>query len=175
MLSKKSINAINAVVWLGFLQSKGPVSLQKICGHLKLSISCLEQIFAGLKSAKLIQSFKGPGGGYFISRPVSEITLWDVAQIFELADTSTSIKTQAETSTGQAICQQSLFLEFQRISERFLSEMTLQKAIELCLAGQPSFESHQFDSQNRFKLKPMTINKLPMGPNSIFNWSAMQF
>jgi len=172
MLSKKSINAINAVVWLGFLQSKGPVSLQKICGHLKLSISCLEQIFAGLKSAKLIQSFKGPGGGYSISRPLSEITLWDVAQIFELEDTST--KTQAETSSDQAICQQALFLEFQRISERFLSEMTLQKAIELCLAGQPSFESHQFESQNRFKLKPLTINKLPMGPNSVFNWSAMQ-
>jgi len=175
MLSKKSINAINAAVWLGFLQSKGPVSLQKISGHLNLSISCLEQIFAGLKAAKLIQSFKGPGGGYFITRHLKEITLWNVAQIFEQVLTPASTQTQQDPSSGQAICQNALFLDFHRVSECFLSEMTLQKAIEICMSGHDSVDNPPLESHNRFKLKPMSQVKTPIGPNSIFNWSAIQF
>ncbi|MEI7738224.1 MAG: Rrf2 family transcriptional regulator [Betaproteobacteria bacterium] len=175
MLSKKSINAINATVWLGFLQSKGPVSLQKISGHLNLSISCLEQIFAGLKAAKLIQAFKGPGGGYFITCKLKEITLWNVAEIFEQALTDKSHQTQKESSMAMSICQEDLFSDFHRVSQCFLAEMTLHKAIEICMSGQTSVNHHSLESHNRFKLKPMSQAKTPSGPNSIFNWSAMQY
>jgi Rrf2 family iron-sulfur cluster assembly transcriptional regulator len=175
MLSKKSINAINAVIWLGFLQTNGPVSLHKISESLSLSISCLEQIFAHLKGAHLIQSFKGPGGGYFLSKGLHEITLWQVAQTFERAGSAVGTQTESVPTHDFAICQETLFSDFQRVSESFLSEMTLQEAIDLCMAGHVNdFITHD-ERHNRFKLKPLAAPKLPNGPNSIFNWAAMAF
>jgi len=174
MLSKKSINAINAVVWLGFLQSTGPVSLQKISSSLNLSISCLEQIFAGLKAAQLIQSFKGPGGGYFLIKRLDEMTLWDIAQIFEQ-----SIPVSAASSTsqenGQAICQETLFSQFQQVSESLLEEMTVQEAVNLCMAGESSPFVAPSEGFNRFKLKPLIAAKRPNGPNSVFSWASSAF
>ena len=166
---------LNEFRWLGFLQSKGPVSLQKISGHLNLSISCLEQIFAGLKAAKLIQAFKGPGGGYFITRKLKEITLWNVAEIFEQALSDKSHQAKKESSKALSICQDDLFSDFHRVSQCFLSEMTLHKAIEICMSGHASVDHHPLESHNRFKLKPLSQVKTPSGPNSIFNWSAIQY
>jgi Rrf2 family iron-sulfur cluster assembly transcriptional regulator len=171
MLSKKSINAINAVVWLGFLQSTGPVSLQKISDSLNLSISCLEQIFAGLKAAQLIQSFKGPGGGYFLLKRLEEMTLWDIAKIFEQTSTLSSSTPKAKED-GQAICQEALFSQFQRVSESLLEEMTVQEAVNLCMAGDTSAFAPASESFNRFKLKPLIAAKRPTGPNSVFNWAS---
>lgn len=172
MLSKKSINAINAVVWLGFLQSTGPVSLQKISDSLNLSISCLEQIFAGLKAAQLIQSFKGPGGGYFLLKRLDEMSLWDIAQIFEQPIPSTATPSSQE-GNGQAICQDALFEQFQRVSESLLEEMTVQEAVNLCMAGETSPYAAPSVSFNRFKLKPLIPAKRPSGPNSVFSWASM--
>ncbi len=175
MLSKKSINAINAVIWLGFLQSNGPVSLHKISESLSLSISCLEQIFAHLKSANLIQSFKGPGGGYFLSKGLDQITLWQVAHTFERAGSTSSTPTELSPVSEFAICQETLFSDFQRVSESFLSKMTLQDAIDLCMSGHVNDFITNDERHNRFKLKPLVAPKLPNGPNSIFNWAAMAF
>ncbi len=175
MLSKKSINAINAVVWLGFLQSTGPVSLQKISESLNLSISCLEQIFAGLKAAQLIQSFKGPGGGYFLLKRLEDMTLWDIAQPFEPSSSAMPSKSTMPVGDGQAICQDALFAEFQRVSESLLEDMTVQEAVNLCMSGQPSPFIRQDDNFNRFKLKPLIAAKRPNGPNSVFNWASSAF
>ena len=80
MLSKKSFNAINALVWLGLMQAAGPVSLQKISEAMQVSISSLEQIFSTLKACDLIVSFKGPGGGYATRSPLTSISLWSIAK-----------------------------------------------------------------------------------------------
>jgi Rrf2 family iron-sulfur cluster assembly transcriptional regulator len=174
MLSKKSINAINAVVWLGFLQSTGPVSLQKISDSLNLSISCLEQIFAGLKAAQLIQSFKGPGGGYFLLRRLEDMTLWDIARIFEHHPVQAPSEPSANENS-HAICQEALFSQFQRVSESLLEEMTVQEAVNLCMSGETPPFAMPSESFNRFKLKPLAAAKRPNGPNSVFNWASSSF
>ncbi len=175
MLSKKSINAINAAIWLGFLQSNGPVSLHKISESLSLSISCLEQIFAHLKAANLIQSFKGPGGGYFLAKGLQEITLWQIALAFERAGSVAPTQTEHSPANEFAICQETLFSDFQRVSEAFLTKMTLQEAIDLCMSSHVNNFITNDERHNRFKLKPLVAPKLPNGPNSIFNWAAMAF
>jgi len=50
----------------------------------------LEQILAQLKSANYIQSVRGPKGGYMLAKPPSEITLADIARLFDGAIGATS-------------------------------------------------------------------------------------
>lgn len=169
MLSKKSVNAINALVWLGLLQDSGPVSLLKISAQLHLSISCLEQIFATLKSKSLITSFKGPGGGYCIHHELSEITLWDVASYFEAEDKQASLS--QEQMEGK-ISQDSVFNEFKLSAQKALSEITLEEAIQTCMKNQATSGFQRETKENRFRLKPLPSVPMPKGPNSVFSWAS---
>ncbi len=55
-----------------------PVSIKTISGTEEISPEFLEQIFFKLRKAGLISSVRGPGGGFFFSRPLSEISLKDL-------------------------------------------------------------------------------------------------
>jgi Rrf2 family iron-sulfur cluster assembly transcriptional regulator len=169
MLSKKAFNAINALVWLGLLQEQGPVSLLKISSQLQLSISCLEQIFATLKRKELITSFKGPGGGYCIQRHTSDISLWDIACYFETDEVDATLQ---ESSTPGKISQDCIFNEFKLSTQRALSEITLEDAIQTCMKNSSSLEFKRQTKENRFRLKPLPSMPMPKGPNSVFNWAS---
>ncbi len=52
-----------------------PVSIKTISESEGISPEFLEQIFFKLRKAGLISSVRGPGGGFFFSRPLSEISL----------------------------------------------------------------------------------------------------
>lgn len=169
MLSKKSFNAINALVWLGLLQDQGPVSLLKISSQLHLSISCLEQIFATLKSKSVITSFKGPGGGYCINNDLSEYTLWDIAFYFETDAKEDSSK---EVAVEGKISQDDIFNEFKLSAQKALSEITLEDAIQVCMKNQASSGFKREEKENRFRLKPLPSMPMPKGPNSVFTWAS---
>ena len=169
MLSKKSFNAINALVWLGLLQDQGPVSLLKISTQLHLSISCLEQIFATLKSKSLIASFKGPGGGYCINQELSEVTLWDIASYFEGDVGDPSAK---ESLIEGKISQDIIFNEFKLSAQKALSEITLEDAIQTCMKNHSTSGFKREHKENRFHLKPLPSMPMPKGPNSVFTWAS---
>lgn len=64
---------------LEIYQAGQRVTIATLCEKLDLSQSYLEQVFAKLKKAKIVQGFKGPGGGYEINKLSSELTIFDVA------------------------------------------------------------------------------------------------
>jgi Rrf2 family iron-sulfur cluster assembly transcriptional regulator len=53
-------------------------SLAHISADINISVSYLEQLATKLRSAKLIESVRGPGGGYRLSRPLHDITVGDI-------------------------------------------------------------------------------------------------
>jgi len=55
-----------------------PISLAEISLRQGIPISFLEQIFSKLKSNKLVTSYRGATGGYFLSRSADEITLSNI-------------------------------------------------------------------------------------------------
>ena len=173
MLSKKSVNAINALVWLGLLQSSGPVSLQKISQAMNVSISCLEQIFATLKSCQLIESFKGPGGGYVTRGTLQSISLWSIAQPFELEARLGDKTTPSSTLHPEKLCPESIFMQFQHSSELLLNDVSLQAAVDMIQTSADNADLQPQTQSNRFKLKPLTHNSFPRGPNSVFNWAQV--
>ncbi len=77
-LTTKGRFAVTAMIDLAMQQEAGPVTLAGISQRQKISLSYLEQLFAKLRRHNLVDSTRGPGGGYQISRRLREVSVADV-------------------------------------------------------------------------------------------------
>jgi len=77
-LSTKGRYAMVALVDIALMQPDGLVSLGEIARRQSISLPYLEQLFVKLRRAELVESVRGPGGGYRLARPASEIRVFDV-------------------------------------------------------------------------------------------------
>jgi Rrf2 family protein len=77
-LTTKGRFAVTAMIDLALRQSSGPVTLAAISQRQQISLSYLEQLFGKLRRHDLVESTRGPGGGYTLGRKPSEITVADI-------------------------------------------------------------------------------------------------
>jgi Rrf2 family iron-sulfur cluster assembly transcriptional regulator len=77
-LTTKGRFAVTAMVDLSMRQTRGPVTLAAISERQHISLSYLEQLFGKLRRAKLVNSVRGPGGGYCLAKPTDNITVADI-------------------------------------------------------------------------------------------------
>jgi Rrf2 family iron-sulfur cluster assembly transcriptional regulator len=77
-LTTKGRFAVTAMIDLAMRQSEGPVTLAGISKRQKISLSYLEQLFGKLRREQIVESTRGPGGGYTLSREGSNITVADI-------------------------------------------------------------------------------------------------
>ena len=85
-LSTKSRFAVNALIDLALRADGGPVALAAIASRQQISLSYLEQLFARLKREGIVESTRGPGGGYTLGRPAAEVSLADIVNAVETGD-----------------------------------------------------------------------------------------
>jgi Rrf2 family iron-sulfur cluster assembly transcriptional regulator len=77
-LTTKGRFAVTAMIDLAMYQSKDPVTLAEISERQKISLSYLEQLFGKLRRRALVNSVRGPGGGYRLAREMAQISVADV-------------------------------------------------------------------------------------------------
>jgi Rrf2 family iron-sulfur cluster assembly transcriptional regulator len=77
-LSTKGRYAMIALTDLAAQGSQRLVSLSEIAERQDISLAYLEQLFVKLRRAEIVESVRGPGGGYRLARPVGEIRISDV-------------------------------------------------------------------------------------------------
>lgn len=77
-LTTKGRFAVTAMIDLAMRQHHGPVTLAGISQRQKISLSYLEQLFGKLRRHELVESTRGPGGGYTLARPAKEVTVADI-------------------------------------------------------------------------------------------------
>ncbi|MFZ5483825.1 MAG: Fe-S cluster assembly transcriptional regulator IscR [Pseudomonadota bacterium] len=82
-LTTKGRFAVTAMIDLGLRHQRGPVTLAGISERQKISLSYLEQLFGRLRRQGIVDSVRGPGGGYCLAKPMEEIT---VAAIIRAVD-----------------------------------------------------------------------------------------
>ena len=75
--------AICGVFDLAYNGQGEPVRIREIGARQGVPPRYLEQIFQRLRRAGLVTSKRGPGGGYLLARPATEITLRDVVEAVE--------------------------------------------------------------------------------------------
>lgn len=85
ILSTKGRYAVMAMVDLAAYQKEKPVGLAAIADRQQIPLAYLEQIFAKLKRAGVVDSVRGPGGGYRLAKPASEITIAEIVEASEEA------------------------------------------------------------------------------------------
>ena len=76
-LSSRTQYAIKAMLELAN-SPKSSISLNSLSTTQNISLSYLEQIFAALRKNQLVNSVRGPGGGYLIAKPLEAITVADI-------------------------------------------------------------------------------------------------
>ena len=79
-LTSKGRYAVMAMADLAKYHVKEPTSLSAISLRQGISLSFLEQLFLKLKKNDLVQSTRGPRGGYTLSRAPEEIKLLSIIQ-----------------------------------------------------------------------------------------------
>ena len=77
-LTTKGRFAVTAMIDLALRSNAGPVALAAISQRQQISLSYLEQLFGKLRRHELVESTRGPGGGYTLGRPSVEITVADI-------------------------------------------------------------------------------------------------
>ncbi|HCX80049.1 MAG: DNA-binding protein [Curvibacter sp. RIFCSPHIGHO2_12_FULL_63_18] len=82
-LSTRGRFAITAMIDLALRESAQPVPLQDIALRHRISLSYLEQVFAKLRQHGLVESTRGPGGGYTLGFRGNSITVADIIGAIE--------------------------------------------------------------------------------------------
>jgi Rrf2 family iron-sulfur cluster assembly transcriptional regulator len=77
-LTTKGRFAVTAMIDLALRSHSGPVALAAISQRQQISLSYLEQLFGKLRRHELVESTRGPGGGYSLGRSMAEITVADI-------------------------------------------------------------------------------------------------
>lgn len=77
-LTTKGRFAVTAMLDLALHANGGPVTLANISERQKISLSYLEQLFGKLRRNDLVQSVRGPGGGYNLAKPAAQLNVADI-------------------------------------------------------------------------------------------------
>ena len=131
-LSTKARYAITAMMDLALHENSKPVTLADISDYQGISLSYLEQLFAKLRKHKLVSGVRGPGGGYRLAKPSTELTIAEiVSAINEKSDGAEDKK--PEVSHEKSSERVKLDEMWDRLSLRlynFLNNITLSEFVE---------------------------------------------
>ena len=131
-LSTKGRYAVMAMVDIGQQAGGEPVSLAEIAARQEISQEYLEQLFMKLRRAGMVESARGPGGGYRLARNASEIA---VAEIIAAVDEPVKV-TRCEGDAvdgcvrGERCSTHDLWQSLGRQMMNFLSAITLEDVVQ---------------------------------------------
>ena len=137
-LTTKGRYAVTAMLDLALHDTEGPITLADIARRQDISLYYLEQLFTKLRKHGLVESSRGPGGGYRLAILASDIT---VARVIYSVDESIDVT----RCGGQQNCQgelrcltHDLWMELNRHVSEFLNKITLAEIIQRHMVRQVS-------------------------------------
>lgn len=77
-LTTKGRFAVTAILDLAMQRSSDPVTLAEISQRQNISLSYLEQLFGKMRRCALVNSVRGPGGGYRLARDMGRVSVADI-------------------------------------------------------------------------------------------------
>ena len=167
-LTTKGRFADTAMIDLGLRQSGGPVTLAAISQRQQISLSYLEQLFGKLRRNELVESTRGPGGGYTLARKASEITVAEIiVSVDEPIDATQCGGKENCLGEGSRCMTHDLWATLNQRMVDFLTSVTLQKLVDDQLAKGLQVEEKPSIKRAISAMpvsQPIRIN----APNSVF-------
>jgi Rrf2 family iron-sulfur cluster assembly transcriptional regulator len=164
-LSTKSRFAVTAMIDMGLRQHQGPVSLAAISQRQHISISYLEQIFSKMRQHGLVESTRGPGGGYTLNRDASHISVADIIDAVNSPDDIGQLPADAERNGY--VSAEELWSSLNQQMNDHMQTISLHSLIAAQLSKGCSAPSNNSPKRGVFAQKPAasTLHKVP---NSVF-------
>jgi Rrf2 family transcriptional regulator, iron-sulfur cluster assembly transcription factor len=131
-MSTKGRYAVMAMIDIGQNSHGAPISLNEIAERQDISQEYLEQLFGKLRRAGLVDSTRGPGGGYTLAKAPVDIALSDVILAVDepLRVTRCSGDAVDGCVKGQKCCAHDLWSSLGRQMMYFLESVTLEDVVE---------------------------------------------
>jgi Rrf2 family iron-sulfur cluster assembly transcriptional regulator len=167
-LTTKGRFAVTAMIDLGLRQSAGPVTLAAISQRQQISLSYLEQLFGKLRRHALVESTRGPGGGYTLARAPADITIAEIiTSVDEPIDATQCGGKENCLGEGSRCMTHELWAALNVKMVEFLDSVNLQSLVDDQLA-----KGFQVEEKTKIRraissmpvMKPLRINV----PNSVF-------
>lgn len=142
-LTTRGQYALTAMIELGQHSAGAPVRLASISEKRDISLSYLEQLVAALRKHGLVKSYRGPGGGYILARPLSEIAIKD---ILIAAEDSTPAKRTVKNGGAKKQCEhaEALWSNIGGLLYVFLDKISLEDVLQKRIHTHP-YTSKIFD------------------------------
>jgi Rrf2 family transcriptional regulator, iron-sulfur cluster assembly transcription factor len=171
-LTTKGRFAVTAMIDLALRQAGGPVTLAAISQRQQISLSYLEQLFGKLRRAGLVESTRGPGGGYTLGRKPVDISVADIISSVDEAMDATQCGGKENCGEGGGRCMtHDLWTSLNQRMFEFLSAKSLNDLVDEQIAKGVVVESTPVlrkPISNQPVLKPIRVN----APNSVFALGA---
>ncbi|BCX89562.1 Rrf2 family transcriptional regulator, iron-sulfur cluster assembly transcription factor [Methylomarinovum tepidoasis] len=124
-LTTKGRYAVTAMLDLAYHNDKKLVTLTEIAKRQDISLSYLEQLFAKLRRAGMVSGVRGPGGGYRLARPPSEINVAEIIAAVDESVDSTRCGGKGNCQNNQPCLTHELWMGLSRQIYDYLSGITL--------------------------------------------------
>ena len=124
-LTTKGRYAVTAMLDLAIQASREPVTLSDISLRQNISLSYLEQLFARLRRSELVQSVRGPGGGYRLGRDTQKIAVVDIIDAVDESVDATRCQGQGNCQQGEICLTHHLWEDLSHQIHEFLSSISL--------------------------------------------------
>ncbi len=167
-LTTKGRFAVTAMIDLALREHTGPVALAAISARQQISLSYLEQLFGKLRRHELVESTRGPGGGYSLGRKAEEITVADIIVAVDepLDATGCGGKGDCMGEESGKCMTHDLWAGLNAKMIEFLDSVTLKKLVDEQIAKGVSIEEQPVKRaiSSQPVVKPIKVN----APNSVF-------
>lgn len=124
-LTSKGRYAVTAMLDVALHSKQGPVSLADISERQEISLSYLEQLFSRLRKEHLVQSVRGPGGGYKLGRLPADIAVGEVIKAVDESVDATRCQGHSDCQGGERCLTHSLWQDLSERISLFLNGITL--------------------------------------------------
>ena len=129
-LTTKGRDAVTAMLDLALHANHNPVSLADISKRQHISLSYLEQLFSKLRQARLVSSIRGPGGGYRLSLPASELFIAQIIDAVNESIDATSCGGSGDCQGGEVCLTHYLWQDLSVQIHKFLNGISLASLVE---------------------------------------------
>lgn len=129
-LTTKGRYAVTAMLDLAINERLGPIRLAAISERQGISLSYLEQLFANLRRQELVDSVRGPGGGYRLRRGADAISVAEVIAAVNEDTDATRCGGKGDCQEGDTCLTHHLWMDLSDRIRDFLGDITLADLVD---------------------------------------------
>lgn len=129
-LTTKGRFAVTAMADLAERHGSGPVTLASISERQRISLSYLEQLFGKLRKHNIVIAVRGPGGGYYLARPATMISVADIIVAVDEQMDATQCGGKGNCNDNKQCSTHDLWMGLNEILHKYMAEVSLQQLVD---------------------------------------------